>query len=49
MESADFRAAYCIGAGDISHLNIEGFKYVMPKFEKFIAEEYEKFLAQKQD
>lgn len=47
MESAEFRAAYCIGAGDISHLNIEGFKYVMPKFEKFIAEEYEKFLAAK--
>ena len=47
MESAEFRAAYCIAGGDISHLNIEGFKYVMPKFEKFIAEEYEKFLANK--
>ena len=49
MESAAFREAYCIGSGDISHLNIKGFEYVMPKFEKFIAEEYAKFLAAKQD
>lgn len=47
MENADFRAEYCIASGDISHLNIKGFQYVMPKFEKFIAEEYAKFLAAK--
>ncbi|MBR6681022.1 MAG: SGNH/GDSL hydrolase family protein [Clostridia bacterium] len=48
MEDAEFRSKYCIAGGDISHLNIKGFEYVMPKFEKFIAAEYEEFLNAKQ-
>ena len=48
MEDAEFRSKYCIAGGDISHLNITGFEYVMPKFEKFIAAEYEEFLNAKQ-
>jgi len=47
MDDPAFRTKYCNSSGDISHLNIEGFKYVMPKFEKFIAEEYAKFLEAK--
>ena len=44
MTSANFRAEFCMSANDVSHLNLEGMKRVMPIFEKFIAEEYAKFL-----
>lgn len=44
MNSADFRAEYCMSPSDISHLNAKGMYLVMPAFEKFIGASYEKFL-----
>ena len=38
MRNDLFRATYCLKPTDISHLNLEGMKLVMPKFEAFIAE-----------
>ena len=43
MTSADFRKTYCMAENDVSHLNPEGMKLVMPAFEKFIAEKYTAF------
>ena len=43
MDQSGFRATYCIKPSDVSHLNAEGMRLVLPKFEKFIAEEAEKF------
>lgn len=45
MNSPEFRAKYCMTATDVSHLNADGHKLVLPAFEKFIADEYTKFLA----
>ena len=45
MTDESFRAKYCIGPGDISHLNPDGMRLVLPAFEKFIGEEYTKFIA----
>lgn len=45
MTDANFRKTYCMTETDVSHLNLEGMKLVMPVFEKFIAEEYAKFCA----
>ena len=45
MTSENFRAKYCMSATDVSHLNLEGMKLVMPAFEKFIAEEYRSFIG----
>ena len=44
MTDASFRQKYCKNSGDVSHLNQEGMKLVMPKFEKYIAEFYADFL-----
>ena len=38
MRNAEFRAAYCLDPGDISHLNASGMKLVMPEYENFLAE-----------
>ncbi len=46
MGDAAFRASYCVGANDVSHLNDAGMKLVMPKYEKFIAEEAAKFFGE---
>ena len=47
MTSEAFREKYCIKSNDISHLNADGMKLVLPVFEKFIGEEYAKFIAKK--
>ena len=44
MSDPYFRQRYCMDPGDVSHLNQEGMKLVMPKFEKIIAEYYADFL-----
>lgn len=46
MTDAAFRRQYCINYDDISHLNEEGMKLVLPAFETQIAEFYEQFLNQ---
>ena len=43
MNDASFRAKYCIEPNDVSHLNLEGMKYVLTYMEQFIAAEYAKF------
>lgn len=45
MQSAEFRAEYCIAENDESHLNAKGMAMVMSKFEKIISEYYSHFLA----
>jgi hypothetical protein len=40
MTDASFRAKYCMKPTDISHLNADGMKLVLPYFEKFIADTY---------
>lgn len=45
MQSAEFRAEYCISENDESHLNAKGMAMVMSKFEKIISEYYSHFLA----
>ena len=47
MDDKDFRAKYCKTANDVSHLNAEGMKLVLPAFEKFIGEQYDIFLSNK--
>lgn len=44
MTEANFRAKYCRAANDVSHLNDDGMRLVLPFFEKTIAEFYEKSL-----
>lgn len=46
MNDAAFRKKYCIAENDVSHLNLEGMKYVLPFMEQFIAAEYAKFMGQ---
>ena len=46
MTDASFRRQYCVSYDDISHLNEEGMKLVLPAFETQIAEFYEQFLNQ---
>ena len=48
MTDASFRSQYCLTASDVSHLNLDGMKLVLPKFEKLLAEYYEDFLSKKQ-
>lgn len=48
MTDASFRRQYCISYDDISHLNVEGMKLVLPAFEKQIAENYQQFVNQKE-
>ena len=43
MNNASFRSKYCIAANDVSHLNLDGMKLVLPYMEQFIASEYAKF------
>ena len=45
MTDANFRKKYCIGENDVSHLNAEGMKLVMPVFRDWIANEYVKFTS----
>jgi hypothetical protein len=40
MTDATFRSKYCMKPTDISHLNADGMKLVLPYFEKFIADTY---------
>lgn len=44
MTSEDFRSTYCLTKTDVSHLNVEGMKRVMPKFEAFITASYADYL-----
>ena len=44
MTDANFRRQYCISYDDISHLNAEGMKLVLPAFENQIANAYQQFL-----
>ena len=44
MQSAEFRAEYCLSSSDVSHLNIEGMYNVFDKFEPVIAGYYTDFL-----
>ncbi len=46
MNDANFRKQYCIKPDDVSHLNLDGMKYVLPYMEQFIAAEYTKFKGQ---
>ncbi len=46
MNDGNFRQQYCIAANDVSHLNLDGMKYVLPFMEQFIAAEYAKFKGQ---
>ena len=46
MNDASFRKKYCIAENDVSHLNLDGMKYVMTYMEQFIAAEYAKFKGQ---
>ena len=43
MRSDAFRAKYNTKPSDVSHLNVDGMKYVLPYFEKALAELYTKF------
>lgn len=43
MNDSNFRAKYCIKPEDVSHLNAEGMKMVLPNMEQFIAAEFAKF------
>ena len=47
MDDADFRAAYCRTADDISHMNIDGMVLTAPSFEKALGLAYRQFLAAK--
>lgn len=46
MNDANFRKQYCIKPDDVSHLNLDGMKYVLTFMEQFIASEYAKFKGQ---
>ncbi len=46
MNDASFRAKYCIKDTDVSHLNLDGMKMVLPFMEQFIVAEYAKFKGQ---
>lgn len=47
MNDASFRKKYCIKEDDVSHLNEQGMAYILPFFEKQIAERYTAFLKTK--
>ena len=49
MTSAAFRNQYCMGPDDISHLNFDGMKLVLPVFEQIIAEQYAEFVSKKEN
>ena len=45
MRDASFRAKYNIKSSDVSHLNVDGMKLVLPYFEKALAELYLDFIT----
>ena len=45
MMSSNFRKQYCKNPDDVSHLNAEGMKLVMPNFDKLISACYTDFLS----
>ena len=45
MMSSNFRKEYCKNPDDVSHLNAEGMKLVMPNFDKLISACYTDFLS----
>ncbi len=45
MDDADFRAAYCRDATDISHMNIDGMILTGPTFEQALGTAYRAFIA----
>ncbi|HBF14293.1 MAG TPA: hypothetical protein DDW30_01140 [Clostridiales bacterium] len=47
MTDAAFRRQYCLNENDISHLNAEGMKLVLPVFRAFLAEAYAEYLSQR--
>ncbi len=47
MTSASFKATYSENGNSVSHLNEKGMEYVLPKFEKILAEYYLDFLSKK--
>ena len=47
MTNEVFRSKYCIKPSDISHLNAEGMKYVLPYLERALADCYTDFLSKK--
>ncbi len=47
MTSSSFKAQYSEKGNSISHLNEKGMEYVLPKFEKILAEYYLDFLEKK--
>lgn len=47
MTNATFREQYCVKPSDVSHLNAEGMKLVVPNFEKILIEYYNDFLSKK--
>lgn len=44
MNSESFRTKYCINSGDISHLNADGMKYVLTRFEAAIGTAYKNYV-----
>lgn len=44
MNSESFRAEYCINSGDIRHLNADGMKYVLTRFEVAIGTAYRNYV-----
>ena len=46
MNDSSFRSRYCIKPTDVSHLNADGMKLVLPAFEKFIGEQAELYFGQ---
>ena len=47
VSSPGFRAIYCMDPGDVSHLNAEGMKLVMPKFDAVLTQYYKDYLSKK--
>ena len=47
MSSDYFRRTYCLKSTDVSHLNLQGMKLVMERFEVVLAEYYLDFLSKK--
>ena len=45
MRNSAFRAKYCMNINDAHHFNEEEIKYVMPYFERILAEYYQDFLS----
>lgn len=46
MNDSSFRSRYCVKPSDVSHLNADGMKLVLPAYEKFIGEQAEMYFGQ---